>query len=319
MRLLTVAAACVAVFASGAVVSAADLSLKDPPPVYTPAPTPGWSGLYFGGHVGALWTGDRTTSVLEQVCRTPPPPEDDDEEYEYPGGGGGGGGGHDCYRDHRGENHNDHKHGRYDGKKHPFAPKNMSVVPKKAAKNKAPAAPICTDFTKTKDVTIEDNRDDVAVVGGLHVGYNWQRQSALLGVEADADFADGFDYIASLRGRLGYVAGDFLLYATAGIALAALDDNTVTFKTPLASHSFERGDDTLVGAVVGAGVEYKVASNLSVGLEGLYYFFGEESNSYNITEGGTSYRISEEVDNDVWTVRARVSYHFADYRDESLK
>lgn len=332
MRRLTVAAACVAVFGCGPV-AAADLSLKDTP-VYAPAPAPSWNGPYIGGHLGGLWTGERTTSILEQVCRKPPVDVPDDEpagggDDDHPGGGdddhpGGGDDDHDCKKSHYGEEHEDHKHGKRKGRKKSYASApasttRMSVVPKTTTTATTPTAPICTDWTKSGAVTVEDERDGVTLIGGVHVGYNWQRQSALVGVEADVDFADGFDYLASLRGRLGYVSGDLLLYATAGVAVGALSDNTATFTTPLASYSFERGDDRLVGAVVGAGVEYKLAANLSVGVEGLYYFFGDDSNSYSITEGDTAYRITEELDNDVWTVRARVSYHFGQDEDASLK
>src|SRR5262245_14257507 len=50
--------------------------------------------------------------------------------------------------------------------------------------------------------------EDAIFVAGMHVGYNWQRGDGLVvGVEGDVDFADDVDYIASVRGRLGFGSG----------------------------------------------------------------------------------------------------------------
>jgi outer membrane immunogenic protein len=281
MRHLTVAAACAAVLCSGAVASAADLSLKDTP-VYAPAPVLGWGGFYVGGHLGGLWTGDHDSSASKRTCR------------EENNGGGDEGGDDD-----------DHH----------------SCGDKKPAESFVATAPdpklICTDWAPTGDVRFQDD-NDVKFIGGVHVGYNWQSQSAVLGIEADVDFADEFDYLSTVRARLGYASGDFLIYATAGVAFAKRDD-TFNFSTPVASYRFDNGNDTDVGAVVGGGVEYKLNPNLSVGLEGLYYFFGDESHNYSVTEGDTTLNVHDNWDKDIWTLRARISYHFGEDYAEPLK
>jgi outer membrane immunogenic protein len=135
--------------------------------------------------------------------------------------------------------------------------------------------------------------DDTAFLGGVHAGYNWQRHgNVVLGVEGDVDFADDIDYLASLRGRLGFAAGPTLFYATAGVAFLGVDD------------AFG-DDDTLTGWVAGLGLEHKVRENVSVGLEGLYYDFDEDDNFGQ--------------DADFWAVRARLTFHLSDSRGEALK
>ncbi len=65
------------------------------------------------------------------------------------------------------------------------------------------------------------NNDDKSTfwLGGVHAGYNWQKDGPLvLGIEGDVMFGDEVDYLASIRGRIGYAMGDVLLYGTGGVA-----------------------------------------------------------------------------------------------------
>ena len=135
--------------------------------------------------------------------------------------------------------------------------------------------------------------DDTSWLGGVHVGYNWQRSNGLVfGIEGDVSFSDDIDYLASLRGRLGYAVDRTLFYATGGVAFIGLDD------------AFG-DDDTATGWVAGLGVEHKLRDSWSVGLEGLYYSFDDLD--------------SFDDDLEFWTVRARLTYHFTDSHSEPLK
>ena len=67
--------------------------------------------------------------------------------------------------------------------------------------------------------------DDALAMGGIHVGYevgsvfNW-----VYGVEGDIDAVeDVYDYVASIRGRIGWATENVLLYATTGVAFARND------------------------------------------------------------------------------------------------
>lgn len=157
----------------------------------------------------------------------------------------------------------------------------------------------------------DDREDDIELdssfIAGLHVGYNWQTHSHLvLGVEADVSVGpfehdeDGFefettDYLASIRGRLGYSFGNTLLYGTGGVAFLQWSDDVVI------------EDDNTIGWVAGAGIEHKFRDNWSLGLEGLYYSFDD-----NEQDG-------IEFERDLWTVRARLTYHFGDRHADPLK
>lgn len=183
----------------------------------------------------------------------------------------------------------------------------------------------CIGFAPTDAVMFEDNGGEESVVGGLHIGHNWQDGAAVFGLEADLDIADGFDYLATARARLGYARGAFLLYATAGVAFAGMHTDPFRFSTPQRVFDINEDDDRRIGFVVGGGVEYKLGSNWSLGIEGLYYRFGDEANQYSSNFemgcGGLcyeNYRIAERDDNDLWTARARMTYHLTG-QTESLK
>lgn len=131
---------------------------------------------------------------------------------------------------------------------------------------------------------LEIFNDDAQLTGGAHVGFNLQTPSSwVIGVEGDVNFADDFDYLASVRGRLGYAFGRTLIYGTGGVAFAAFSD--------------DQFNDDEIGWVAGGGIETKVKSNLSLGLEALYYNFDEAST-----------RVGDDSV-DAVTVRGRLTVH----------
>lgn len=130
--------------------------------------------------------------------------------------------------------------------------------------------------------------DDLSgVFGGGYVGYNWQMDSILLGVETDAGFTgwetDGgknknknkfkgdVGVIGSVRGRVGFAWDRFLLYGTGGFGYADLNVNNAGKN----KHNKNDGD-FLFGWVAGGGVEFAVTDNVLVKLEYLYYDVGDE-------------------------------------------
>jgi outer membrane immunogenic protein len=125
------------------------------------------------------------------------------------------------------------------------------------------------------------------IVGGGQIGYNYQMDSLVLGVEADFTWT-GFDddanepsgafgkvsgdvdYLASIRARAGFAMDDVLIYATGGIAF--IDASIETDQNGL-----HDGDDfNDVGGVVGGGAEFAVTDSISLRAEGLYYFFDDD-------------------------------------------
>jgi outer membrane immunogenic protein len=127
--------------------------------------------------------------------------------------------------------------------------------------------------------------DDATLIGGGHLGYNWQgARNLVVGVEGDVDFLDNVDYLASIRGRLGWAFGPTLAYATGGAAFIGFDDGV-------------SNDDSDTGWVAGLGVEHKLRDRVSVGVEGLYYAFEDDFNN----------------DANFWAARARLTYHLGGY------
>jgi high affinity Mn2+ porin len=129
------------------------------------------------------------------------------------------------------------------------------------------------------------------MIGGVQAGYNYQLPSGmLLGVEADisfpnyltsnsvvsslatvrSDVTEQWDYVGTARGRVGYVAGPWLVYATGGLAWAG-----ERFLNTPAIGSDEKTLHTRLGWAAGGGVEYAFAPHWSVRLEYLYSQFGK--------------------------------------------
>lgn len=150
-------------------------------------------------------------------------------------------------------------------------------------------------FDDNDDNNQGSDDDDTTWLAGVHVGYNWQKHGPwVFGIEGDVSFADDIDYLATIRGRLGYAMGSTLVYATGGAAFLGFEDDF-------------SDDDTLTGWVAGLGIEHKLRENLSIGLEGLYYSFDDDDSIFG----------DEELD--TWTVRARLSYHLTSGYAEPLK
>lgn len=132
-----------------------------------------------------------------------------------------------------------------------------------------------------------DDKDDGGELGG-RVGYDVQSGNFVFGgllefgkpdgedsvsafstTPANYSFEQQLDYLAAARIRLGYAVGRFLPYVTGGYASGNVNS---TYSTSNAANSFDplKRDDTAEGFQVGGGIETRVASNISVGLEYIY-------------------------------------------------
>lgn len=158
-------------------------------------------------------------------------------------------------------------------------------------------------------------QEDDGIKGGLAggtIGYNWQFGNVVLGLEADAAWADinqtaaGFfpglgvvsaeDKIEStgtVRGRLGYAFNTVLLYGTAGYAWA---DNKLSASALGVSISDSK---FLSGWTGGAGVEVLFAPKWSVKAEYLY----------KSLDGGSYFGVPV-GDINLHSVQVGVNYHF---------
>jgi outer membrane immunogenic protein len=109
-----------------------------------------------------------------------------------------------------------------------------------------------------------DAKGDNGVVGGVQLGYNWQSNKIVYGVEGDISFSGehSIDWLASARGRLGYlIQPRVLVYGTAGVGLVS-------------------GGGTDAGFVWGLGVEGKITPTMSARLEYLQYNTDNNDNTH---------------------------------------
>lgn len=107
----------------------------------------------------------------------------------------------------------------------------------------------------------------------------------------DRGFETKTNYLASARLRLGYAMGDFMAYATGGLAYTDFKA-TATTTGDYEGHSItESASDSAnaLGGVIGGGVSTFVSDNATVSLEGLYYAFDRQ---IDFNEGNVNAKVS---------------------------
>lgn len=154
------------------------------------------------------------------------------------------------------------------------------------------------------------------VVGGAHVGYDYQFNQLVVGVEGDIEgtgidrtfspggplYSTSIPVQGSIRGRLGLAFDRVLVYATGGGEFAGIDNSVQSLFGITAQSSQSRA-----GWTVGGGLEYAITPNWS--LRGEYRFadFGHLSYATPFVFGIGSSINSHQTEN---TVRAGFSYKF---------
>lgn len=165
--------------------------------------------------------------------------------------------------------------------------------------------------------TVLASHSSEGVIGGAHVGYNYQANQWVLGVEGTVDgtslsksinpvfagvgYSTSVPIQGSIRGRLGVAWDRVLLYATGGAAFAGFDtDFTGAFGTVSQS-------TTRVGWTVGGGLEYAVTNNWSIRAEYRYSDFGSYTTNPTLLVGPTT------VNRDFTQhqVQGGITYHFS--------
>lgn len=148
-----------------------------------------------------------------------------------------------------------------------------------------------------------DNRSNKnGFTGGIEGGYNYVTSNWLLGLETDFVALDSnvrttsnfrstispvnyslsgrarTSWMWSVRPRVGYVSGPWLIYATGGLAMTEVKVNMdlADSRTPQ-NVVRDRDSSTRTGWIAGAGAGYAVNENWSVKGEWLYADFGNIS------------------------------------------
>jgi outer membrane immunogenic protein len=111
---------------------------------------------------------------------------------------------------------------------------------------------------------------------------NWSNISSSSQDQFNApwNLRDQVDWYASVTGRLGYAINTALIYGRGGVAFAhnnfAIENSGVNLGTP---------SDVRTGWTVGVGLEWMFAQNWSVFLEGDYYGFPTQAETFSAAAG----------------------------------
>lgn len=157
------------------------------------------------------------------------------------------------------------------------------------------------EATSTANTNCTADDDGVTFQGRL--GYDSQMGKLVVGIVGEVGTADvtdtvsafsttpafyyierKIDYTAALRLRAGYtIAPTTLLYTTGGVAYAKLDQS---FETSNTANAFAvLADDKAWGYQVGAGLEQKIGSTFSLGIEYLYTGYDDDDTTIRVTQG----------------------------------
>ena len=167
----------------------------------------------------------------------------------------------------------------------------------------------------------DGNADGFAVqpygwLAGVSVGYNWQYDHFIFGLEADLGYlgaddtqenAGGFAIVeyggyGTLTGRIGYADDRWLFYAKGGLALANIENTAGAFTGgDIDPSDFTSVDETRAGWTLGVGVEYAFQRDLSMKIEYLYMDFGADRSS---NFDGDRF----EHENDIHTIKVGLNY-----------
>ena len=151
------------------------------------------------------------------------------------------------------------------------------------------------------------------LIGGT-LGYNYQYQRFVLGLEADFDHASignsqtsagpvtaksNLNFETTIRARAGYAVDRALFFVTSGYAGGNL--HSTVYDTP---NNFYRANTTyLNGYAIGGGVEYAFMPNLSGKVEYVYTDLGQAYN-FAYTPAVSRFGVSTS------DVKAGINYHF---------
>jgi outer membrane immunogenic protein len=92
--------------------------------------------------------------------------------------------------------------------------------------------------------------------------------TAFSGTPASYVLSRAIDYNGRLGVRGGFATGRTLFYATGGASIARLNNSFAT--TNVVNAFADNGDSTAFGFNAGGGIEHRIFSNLSIGVEYLY-------------------------------------------------
>jgi outer membrane immunogenic protein len=183
----------------------------------------------------------------------------------------------------------------------------------------------CVDFINGAGVAVASGcRDRSGGLIGGQLGYRWQANQFVFGLEAQGDWADLSNQRVSLinpalstrtktsaiglfTGQIGYAWNASLFYLKGG---AAVTDNRFSILDSVSGIELAATTATRWGAAVGVGWEYGFSPNWSFGIEYDHLFMGHANNSFNVVNPVLVNFLNSRVTQDVDMLTLRVNYRF---------
>ena len=184
--------------------------------------------------------------------------------------------------------------------------------------------------------TDSDDSNDTGFTGGIQGGYNYQSGNWVFGLETDVGWMDigqdrsntftspllisppitatikqevSTDWAWTLRPRIGYATGPYLIYGTAGLAVSKVKVSASYVDTRLPANSGSFSDsDTKTGWAAGIGGAYAFSDNMSARAEWLYTDFGDGRASWVTPNGFAAF--TTEGDTRANLLRVGIDYKF---------
>lgn len=175
-------------------------------------------------------------------------------------------------------------------------------------------------------------------LGGGQIGYNWQANQFVLGVETDiqgaalkgsSNFSGTVDlvgggvtapgaftanerlsWLGTARGRVGFlVTPALLLYGTGGLAYGGAD---VAYDRSFRNGNayVSSGSATRIGWTAGGGAEYALGNNWSVKAEGLFYDLGSITSQNGSAPVVTGFTVGKRFGVEGAIARVGLNYRF---------
>jgi outer membrane immunogenic protein len=166
------------------------------------------------------------------------------------------------------------------------------------------------------------NTDPEGILGGAHIGYNFQFDSIVIGPEVSFTWTDlddevheiedtynsDIDWYAIFGGRIGFAADRSLFYVRGGYALIEVGTGGSNPNVPV---NFD-GSETQDGFAIGAGVEHAITDNIIIGAEYMYVDVSDEDQDGNTDQPVLPFNKfkNSDVGGHIHAVTARVSFKF---------
>jgi outer membrane immunogenic protein len=187
----------------------------------------------------------------------------------------------------------------------------------------------CVDFFNAAGTDFATGCGDRS--GGLfggQIGYRWQTNQFVFGLEAQGDWADlsssrvslfdptlstnvKTDGIGLFTGQIGWAAWTAALFYIKGGA--AVTDNRLDVIDNLHGVGLVSATATRWGGTLGVGFEYGFAPNWSFGVEYDHLWMGNANNSFSVADPRLVGILNDRITQDVDMVTLRVNYRFGGY------